>query len=68
MKLVDLVFEETIEDNMVTPKITWRTNGDKSYTVRIDYGNDRVYVHTNKNRSALEAIVKDRYGPRHFSK
>ena len=51
----------------ITPKITWRQLGDKSWTVRIEYDADHVYVHTNKKRDVLEKIVKDRYGPRSFA-
>jgi hypothetical protein len=50
----------------ITPKITWKTNGDKSFTVRIEYTPEKVYVHTNKKREVLEQIVKDRYGPKTF--
>lgn len=58
--------DELFEQEEVTPKITWKTNGDGSFTLRVDYGNDRVYVHTNKNRKVLEQMIKDRYGPRKF--
>lgn len=57
MKIDDL-FEQ---EKPTPPEIKWRTNGDGSFTVRVDYGNDRVFVHTNKNRKVLEQIVKDRY-------
>lgn len=63
MNLTDL-FES---GDPITPKITWKTNGDKSYTVRIEYAPDKVYVHTNKDHRALEKLVKERYGPRKFS-
>ena len=58
---------ESASPNAVTPEVKYRQSGDGSWTVRVDYGNDRVYVHTNKKRDALEKIVKDRYGPRTFS-
>lgn len=62
MKVTDL-----FESEAITPKITWRTNGDGSTTVRIEYRPDKVYVHSNKKREALEKIVKDRYGPKTFA-
>lgn len=62
MKLLKDILES--EDKLVTPEVKWKTNGDGSYTVRVDYGNDRVFVHTNKKREVLEKILKDRYGPR----
>lgn len=49
------------------PKITWRTNGDGSFTVRIEYGPDKVYVHTNKNRKVLQDLVAKRYAPRNWA-
>lgn len=50
----------------LTPKITWRTNGDGSFTIRVEYAPDKVYVHTNKVRKVLEQLIKDRYGPRNY--
>lgn len=60
--------KELLESEEVTPEVKWRTNGDKSYTVRIDYGNDRVFVHTNKNLKVLQDLVKERYGTKKFVK
>lgn len=51
---------------LIAPKITWRQNGDMSWNVRVDYGNDRVFVHTNKNKKALEKLVNTRYKTRTF--
>lgn len=50
----------------ITPKVQWRTNGDGSYTVRIEYTPEKVYVHTNKNLKLLQKLVADRYGPKTF--
>lgn len=63
MKFLKELLEQQKE---VTPEIKWKTNGDGSFTIRVDYGNDRVYVHTNKDRKVLERMIKDRYGPRKF--
>jgi len=52
----------------ITPKVTWRVNGDKSHTLRVDYGNDKVYVHSNKDKRVLEKMLRDRYGPAEFMK
>lgn len=52
MKIIEL-----LESN----KITYRENGDKSWTVRIETPEGKIYVHTNKKRSELEKIVKARY-------
>lgn len=66
MKIIDVL--ESVEAHQpVTPEIKYRESGDKSWTVRIDYGNGRVYVHTNKDKRALEKIVRERYGPKVFS-
>lgn len=62
MKLCEVL----AESDLITPTTTWRKVGDGSWVVRVDYGNDRVFVHTNRKREALEKIVKDRYGPRKF--
>ena len=59
---IEQLFEE------LDPIIKWKQNGDKSWTVRIQYGDDKVYVHTNKKRDALEKIVKERYGKKTFVK
>lgn len=50
----------------LTPKITYRTNGDKSFTVRIEYTPELVYVHTNFKLRVLQDLVKSRYGPRTY--
>lgn len=63
MKFLKELLEQQEE---VTPEVKWKTNGDGSFTIRVDYGNDRVYVHTNKDRKVLERMIKDRYGPRKF--
>lgn len=63
MKLNEL----TEAQEPITPKVSWKENGDKSYTVRVEYRPDKVYVHTNKKREVLQAIVKDRYGPKTFT-
>ena len=55
-----------LKEELITPNITWRVNGDKSHTVRVEYTPEKVFVHTNKQRSVLEKIVKDRYGPATF--
>jgi hypothetical protein len=55
-----------IQNPPITPNIKWRTNGDGSYTVRIEYTPDKVYVHTNKNLGVLKKLVADRYGPKTF--
>lgn len=57
---------EIIPDDAITPSIKWRTNGDGSYTVRIEYTPDKVFVHTNKNLKALQQLVAERYGPKKF--
>ena len=62
MKLQQL-FTESEE---VKPEVKYRQNGDKSWTVRVDYGNGKVYTHTNKRRQALVDLVKEKYGPRKF--
>lgn len=50
----------------ITPNIKWRQNGDNSYTIRIEYAPDKVYVHTNKNPEVLKKLIADRYGPKTF--
>ena len=52
-------FEENENNN--EPKVTYKVNGDDSFTVRIVMPNGRIIVHTNKNRRILEKLVKDRY-------
>ena len=51
---------------MITPTTKWKTNGDGSYTIRVEYAPDKVYVHTNKNPEVLKKLIADRYGPRKF--
>lgn len=48
-----------LEQNENT-KITWRQNGDGSWTARIER-DGRVFVHTNKNKATLEKLVNSRY-------
>lgn len=55
-----------VESEEIKPEIKYRQNGDKSWTVRVDYGNGKVYTHTNKKREPLEKLVKEKYGPRKF--
>lgn len=57
---------QLMESDPITPEIKYSERGDKSWSVRIDYGNGKVYVHSNKNKKALEKIVKERYGPKKF--
>lgn len=61
-----LVSDILNETELTSPKITWRINGDKSYTVRIEYSPEKVFVHTNKNKTVLQKIVNDRYKPAKF--
>ena len=63
MKINDIIVEN---NEPIVPKITWRTNGDKSYTVRIEYTPDKVFVHSNKNPEVLKKLIADRYGPKVF--
>ncbi len=52
--------------SMNKPSITFRTNGDNSFTMKVDYGNGKVYVHTNKKLKALQDLITARYGARNF--
>jgi hypothetical protein len=49
------------------PTVTYREAGDGSWTVKVDYGNGKVFVHTNKKKAALEKLVSDRYGSKTFA-
>lgn len=66
MKLSSIL-ESYDEKKPITPTVKYRVNGDGSYTVRVDYGNGKVFVHSNKSKAALEKIVKEKYGPKVFS-
>lgn len=59
--------DEVFGGELITPKVTWKTMSDGSNVVRIEYREDKVFVHTNKNRSVLEKLVKERYGPKRFA-
>jgi hypothetical protein len=61
MKITDILNEDAI-----TPTIKWRTNGDGSSTIRVQYTPDKVYIHTNKNPEVLQKLIADRYGPKTF--
>lgn len=64
MKLNEILESE----EPITPKVQYKQHSDGGWTVRVEYRPDKVYVHVNKSRSALEKIVKDRYGPKVFWK
>ena len=53
------IFEGEVEKPV---SYKWRQNGDGSHTVRIEYKNGTVRVHTNKNKQVLVKLVKERYG------
>jgi hypothetical protein len=63
---IDMKLTEITESETITPTIKWKTNGDNSYTVRIEYTPDKIYVHTNKNAAVLKKLIADRYGPKNF--
>ena len=58
--------ELTENNEPITPSVKWKTNGDGSHTVRIEYTPEKVFVHTSKNLDALRKLVKDKYGPKTF--
>lgn len=74
MKLSHIRLQEAVDvpegSKSVRPSITWRQNGDKSWTIVVDYHmkSGHKHIHSNKNRSALDKIIKDRYGARTVSK
>lgn len=63
MKINDITLEDI---KAIEPTIKWKKNGDNSYTIRIEYTPDKVYVHTNKNPDVLKKLIVDRYGPKTF--
>lgn len=42
-------------------KVTYRENGDKSWSAKIETKSGGVLVHTRKKRSELEKLIKQRY-------
>lgn len=43
------------------PQVTYRVNGDGSWTVVVQFDDGRRFVHTNKKKVELEKIVNARY-------
>ncbi len=48
-------------DEFNKPVIYYKRNGDGSWTARIETG-DQVSVHSNKDLTRLEKLVKERFG------
>ncbi len=50
-----------VSENSGQPTVAYRQNGDGTYTVRVVAPNGKVFVHTNRDKRALEKIVRERY-------
>lgn len=43
------------------PTFKYHKHGDGSHTVRVEYPDGRVFVHTNKNINVLNKLIAGRY-------
>lgn len=61
MKVAEVLNEVEMPKKEKPTSIKYRVNGDGSHSVRIEYSPEKVVVHSNKKKEALEKIVRERH-------